>query len=55
MNRVLLHVVRHLDRYEWVGVACGVILIAGLTGVLGPTMDAAANNQPGEQRQAAHK
>lgn len=45
MIRALLRVVRKVDRYEWVGITCGVILIAGLTGALGPTLDAVANHQ----------
>ena len=53
MIRALLRVVRKVDRYEWVGITCGVILIAGLTGVLGPTLDAAADAQVRTQRYAA--
>jgi hypothetical protein len=53
MIRSLLHVVRRVDRYEWVGITCGVILIAGMTGVLGPTLDAAADAQARTQRHAA--
>lgn len=45
MIRALLRQARRLDCYEWIGIGCGVILIAGLTGVLGPTMDAAPNGQ----------
>lgn len=45
MIRALLRVVRQMDRYECVGITCGVILISGLTGVLGPTIDAVANDQ----------
>lgn len=53
MIRALLLFVCRLDRYEWVGIACGVVLLAGLTGVLGPSFDAAEYQQAGAQRQAA--
>lgn len=53
MIRALLRTVRRVDRYEWVGITCGVILIAGLTGVLGPTLDAAADAQARARRHAA--
>jgi hypothetical protein len=52
MIRALLRVVRRVDRYEWVGITCGVILIAGMTGVLGPTLEAAADAQARAQHHA---
>ncbi|RIJ00260.1 hypothetical protein DXK93_27245 [Achromobacter sp. K91] len=39
MIRRLLRCLLRLDRYEWVGIACGVIVLAAVTGVLGPTVD----------------
>ncbi|MFM9867078.1 hypothetical protein [Achromobacter xylosoxidans] len=36
----LLRALLRLDRYEWVGIACGVVVLAAVTGVLGPTLDA---------------
>ncbi|WP_427936986.1 hypothetical protein [Achromobacter marplatensis] len=35
----LLRALLRLDRYEWVGIACGVVVLAAVTGVLGPTID----------------
>lgn len=40
MIRRHLRALLRLDRYEWVGIACGVIVLTALTGVLGPTLDA---------------
>ena len=40
MIRRILRALLGLDRYEWVGIASGVIVLAALTGVLGPTLDA---------------
>ena len=37
---MIRRILRHIDRYEWVGIASGVIILAALTGVLGPTLDA---------------
>ena len=37
--RRLLGALPRLDRYEWVGIACGVVVLAAVTGVLGPTID----------------
>ena len=39
MKRLLRALLR-LDRYEWVGIAGGVVVLAVVTGVLGPTLDA---------------
>lgn len=39
MIRRLLRALLRLDRYEWVGIACGVVVLAAVTGVLGPTID----------------
>ncbi|MCP2516783.1 hypothetical protein M5J07_17725 [Achromobacter mucicolens] len=40
MIRRLLRALPHLDRYEWVGIAGGVVVLAAALGVLGPTLDA---------------
>ncbi|CCH04044.1 hypothetical protein ACOTI8_30465 [Achromobacter xylosoxidans] len=40
MIRRLLRALLGLDRYEWVGIAGGAVMLAALTGVLGPTLDA---------------
>lgn len=40
MIRRLLRALRLLDRYEWVGIAGGVVVLAAVLGVLGPTLDA---------------
>ncbi|CAB3959414.1 hypothetical protein LMG7053_05913 [Achromobacter ruhlandii] len=40
MIRRLLCVLHNLDRYEWVGIAGGVVVLAAVLGVLGPTLDA---------------
>ncbi|MFY2088355.1 hypothetical protein ACOTDN_17970 [Achromobacter xylosoxidans] len=40
MIRRLLRTLLGLDRYEWVGIAGGVVVLAAVTGVLGPTLDA---------------
>lgn len=40
MIRRLLRALLRLDSYEWIGVACGVVVLAAVTGVLGPTLDA---------------
>ncbi|MNY68538.1 hypothetical protein D3C86_2063230 [compost metagenome] len=40
MIRRLLRKLLRLDRYEWVGIAGGVVILAAATGVLGPTLDA---------------
>ncbi len=36
----LLRALLGLDRYEWVGIAGGVVVLAAAVGVLGPTLDA---------------
>lgn len=36
----LLRALLGLDRYEWVGIAGGVVVLAAVLGVLGPTLDA---------------
>lgn len=38
--RRLLRALPRLDRYEWVGIAGGVVVLAAVLGVLGPTLDA---------------
>ncbi|AMG44694.1 hypothetical protein AL520_09115 [Achromobacter xylosoxidans] len=40
MIRRLLRALLGLDRYEWVGIAGGVVVLAAVLGVLGPTLDA---------------
>lgn len=40
MIRRLLRALLRLDRYEWVGIAGGVVVLAAAVGVLGPTLDA---------------
>ncbi len=40
MIRCLLRALLGLDRYEWVGIAGGVVVLAAVLGVLGPTLDA---------------
>jgi len=40
MIRRLLRALLGLDRYEWVGIAGGVVVLAAALGVLGPTLDA---------------
>ncbi|WP_338615772.1 hypothetical protein [Achromobacter sp. E1] len=40
MIRRLLGALPRLDRYEWVGIAGGVVVLAAVLGVLGPTLDA---------------
>lgn len=40
MIRRLLRSLLCLDRYEWVGIACGVVVLVAVLGVLGPTLDA---------------
>lgn len=40
MIRRLLRALRTIDRYEWVGIAGGVVVLAAVLGVLGPTLDA---------------
>lgn len=40
MIRRLLRALLGLDRYEWVGIASGVVVLAAVLGVLGPTLDA---------------
>lgn len=40
MIRRLLRTLLGLDRYEWVGIAGGVVVLAAVLGVLGPTLDA---------------
>lgn len=40
MIRRLLRALLGLDRYEWVGIAGGVVVLAAAVGVLGPTLDA---------------
>lgn len=39
MIRRLLRALLGLDRYEWVGIAGGVVVLAAVLGVLGPTLD----------------
>lgn len=40
MIRRLLGALPRLDRYEWVCIAGGVVVLAAVLGVLGPTLDA---------------
>lgn len=40
MIRRLLRALLGLDRYELVGIAGGVVVLAAVLGVLGPTLDA---------------
>ncbi|MFY4013983.1 hypothetical protein ACOTJS_19405 [Achromobacter xylosoxidans] len=40
MIRRLLRALLGLDRYEWVGIAGGVVVLVAVLGVLGPTLDA---------------
>ncbi|AMG36276.1 hypothetical protein [Achromobacter xylosoxidans] len=40
MIRRLLRALLGLDRYEWVGIAGCVVVLAAVLGVLGPSLDA---------------
>lgn len=46
MIRRLLRALLRLDRYERVGIACGVVVLAAVTGVLGPTVDSKSPPSP---------